>query len=313
MDIRGDIRELIKNVNNCPYIPGAEIKGTIRTAILWWVVRNNYNGLTTTVVDCLKKTLNSARSEIKKATEKNKVRSKWETMADNEIEKVVFGDDPQKDILKTLYIGDTKPFRVNEMEAFETKVMTVRGNKAYWKVFRDRKNSPDSTDGTPAFIEGITVGKKTISNIKIENFFWEKDKQNDLKFDLKKEYLLKIITICKEYTKYIWSTEGNFYKDLKSAGVQELVSFYNDQKITDLKENEFLLPIGWGTGQGAKTIFQLLPLEIQDELRWVFDLGKFDYKDGKRIMVKPYSKTRKIAFENGKPKYPLGWVKVEII
>lgn len=310
--LRG-VREQIKSVNNCPYIPGTEIKGAIRTAILWWVVKNSHNDLTTRVVDCLKETLNSVKDEIKNASDKNKVRSKWETTIDNKIEEIVFGDDPQKDILKALYIGDTDPFGTNEMEVVETKVMTVNGAKAYWKDFRNRKNSPDSTAGTPTFIEGIMVGKKTVSNVRIEDFFWKEDKQNELKFDSKKEYLLKIIAICKEYSKDIWNMEMKFYRDLEGAGVKELVAFYDDRKITDLKENEFFLPIGWGTGQGAKTIFHLLPPKLQDDLRWALKLGKFDRSDNKKIMINPYSKTRKIAFESGKARYPLGWIKVEAV
>jgi hypothetical protein len=29
-------------------------------------------------------------------------------------------------------------------------------------------------------------------------------------------------------------------------------------------------------------------------------------------MVEPFPKTRKIVFEDGKPKYPLGWVKIKV-
>jgi CRISPR-associated protein Csm5 len=114
-DIRKGIRELIKNVNNRPYIPGTEIKGAIRTAILWWVLRNDYNGLKKNILECLEKTIGNASDQIKKAIDKKKERNKWETMIGNEIEKIAFGDDPQKDILKALYIGDTGPFAIGDM------------------------------------------------------------------------------------------------------------------------------------------------------------------------------------------------------
>jgi hypothetical protein len=45
-------------------------------------------------------------------------------------------------------------------------------------------------------------------------------------------------------------------------------------------------------------------------LRSTYSLGK---KRVKPEFVKEYPKTRKIVFENGYPKYPLGWVKLREI
>ncbi len=309
------IREQIKTVNNQPYIPGSEIKGAVRTAILWWLVKND-NQLKHKLADSLQKTISQIREEIrKKPNDSRKIKSKWETRIDDEITKIVFGDEPQKDILKALYIGDLEPLQLDNLRVVETKIMSITNNVVYWKDFRNIRNSLQSKDGTSTFIEGLQPGIFTSSQIKVEDYFWKSDRDNRLGFSTKKNWLdvKQLISICKEFGKAIWNQERTFYKNLNSNEINEIKEFYKDYNSLNLTDNEFLLAIGWGTGQRAKTVFSLLEERLQKDLRYTFNLGKFTRENGRRKIIFPYSKTRKIVFENGEPKYPFGWIKVEVI
>jgi CRISPR type III-A-associated RAMP protein Csm5 len=136
-----EVREFIKTKDDA-YIPGTSIKGAIRTAILWWVLKND-RMLFEKVKRYLEILLNArnlseqienARNieEIKREIERNynlkqnsdaymdllvmiaggevrKIKKKVRDLrkigrehVDDEIEEIVFGQDPTKDLLKAL-------------------------------------------------------------------------------------------------------------------------------------------------------------------------------------------------------------------
>jgi len=81
-----------------PYIPGTSIKGSIRTALLWKVVKEN------------PKLLNHAINSLKRKLARGKLSRKALRSVDDELERKVFGATPHEDILRALKVIDSKPF-----------------------------------------------------------------------------------------------------------------------------------------------------------------------------------------------------------
>jgi CRISPR type III-A-associated RAMP protein Csm5 len=95
-----------------------------------------------------------------------------------------------------------------------------------------------------------------------------------------------------------------------------LREFYADLETTHaaLPDGAFLLNIGWGSGWEVKTIGDLLRTALGDDgfvqLRQRYRLGA-DPRTGQMHLNAPFPKTRRIAYEGGAPRWPLGWIKME--
>ncbi len=107
--VRSEILEHIKTGGK-PYIPGSSIKGAIRTAILWYAVRNNRR-----LLDFAIKSVENKISRYRGRT------AKILKEADDELEMVVFGKESRKDIMKAVRVEDSKPFK--SLRVYEVKVL----------------------------------------------------------------------------------------------------------------------------------------------------------------------------------------------
>jgi len=83
------IREQIKDAFDRPYIPGSSLKGAVRTALLWAMVKE---GAVEVRLDRLEKKREQAARPVERAA---------------------FGPDPNHDLLRALRIGDSTPVRTD--------------------------------------------------------------------------------------------------------------------------------------------------------------------------------------------------------
>jgi len=103
----GEISEQIKTGGRA-YIPGSSVKGAIRTAILWYILKND------------KSLLNFAVKCVEELT-KRRITNKTLKMADDKIERKVFGKDPRNDFMRALKISDSTPF--DKLKVYEVKIL----------------------------------------------------------------------------------------------------------------------------------------------------------------------------------------------
>jgi len=112
-NVGSEISEQIKT-NEMPYIPGSSIKGAIRTAILWYAVKND------------KSLLDFAINHLKKLV-RGQVTSNVLKHADDKLEKKVFGENPREDFMRVVRVTDSAEF--NSLRVYEIKILgsSVRG------------------------------------------------------------------------------------------------------------------------------------------------------------------------------------------
>lgn len=308
MSRNSEIQEFIKTGGK-PYIPGSSIKGAIRTAIMWYALKNDeelYFGLEDYV------------NKIWDRTER-KPDKKW---AGSKIEKMIFGKDPNHDLMRAFHISDTEEMNPNNLKIENVKILSTRKVGYGYKGFN-------------SIVEALKKKVITNINIKIDDFLMkEKEK---LGFNEKIiNYLHDFGEICNEYAKNLIEYELNFFTKYNDGRINQIIDFY--EGLYDEIENGILLRLAWGTGWHGMTVGTEIDEEIMDELRPIYDLGKIVHKecggqvtidrrnkgkffckkcrrgniDRKDIeIVKPFPKTRKIVFENNIAKYPLGWIKLE--
>ncbi|MDI9624115.1 MAG: type III-A CRISPR-associated RAMP protein Csm5 [Candidatus Aenigmatarchaeota archaeon] len=269
------VYEFIKTMDRV-YIPGTTIKGAIRTAILWWV---------------LKKDMDRFTREIERVLNNHRIRRE---NADDEIEKLVFGKSPNRDVLKALRVSDTKTKSTEDLSIKVVRILSTRRHGYGFKGFR-------------IFIEALKPGVSTELEIKTDKFLLSNEIARELGFDDKKDLLVKIPDICNEFARDLIKHEKQFFEEYNVDGrLDPILKFYENLKI---QKNQFLLHFAWGVGWHSMTIGRLLQNENDFffRLRKKFRLGK---RRNKPYYVKTFPKTRKIVCENGNPAYPLGWVKV---
>lgn len=119
---RDTLKEHIHNGQGKPYIPGSSIKGAIRTAILASFAEN-VNDAETKIDDSIKDKLTG---ELKK----KKANA-------NEVEKELFGRDPNNDVFRFLQVGDAY-FGDSYTVALRMVNINERTSRGFWDVSKSQ-------------------------------------------------------------------------------------------------------------------------------------------------------------------------------
>jgi CRISPR-associated protein Csm5 len=271
-----DVREYIKTKEEV-YIPGSSIKGAIRTAILWWVLKTN--------PDKFNRAKNILRNLVRSRDRVDKKR------VDDQIEEEVFGKDPTHDLLKVLQVSDTHSVDAERLRIEEVRTLTTMPRGHNWKGFY-------------TFVEAFKPKTILDFEIKIDEFWLEGEAARELHFESKGDYVRELPRICNEFADDLIQHEIEFFKRYNAPRELDNVLDYYERERTRVKEASFLLHLSWGSGWHGMTVGRLLESDLLRDLRRKFGLGKAG--------VPEFPKTRRLVFEDGKPKYPLGWVKVSL-
>lgn len=308
------IKNFIKT-NGKPYIPGSSMKGAIRTCLLFYIIKEDKN---------------KEREVLRRINHligNYRIKAKY---ADDEIDNYIFQGDGGTyfDFLRSLQLSDTESIPVNNLQVSEIGIMTIGRNNTYswknWKIYLE------------SIMRNVIFqyGKISIDNFLLENLF--KDYKD----------LYNVSKICNFFADILIDEELKFlnYYNFQNE-LNNVINFYNNLKteIKDLNDNEFFLRLSWGSGWDGMTIGLFLKeapnQQLLENLRYRFILGKIIHKicnnkvteDNKNKgkyyckrcrmgnigrsdvkKIEPFPKTHRICFENNKPKYPVGWIKVRI-
>jgi len=108
------IRPFIADPLLRPYLPGTEIKGAIRTAVAWWLLRQ--------------KNLAALRQKLLQRLPQHQPSRRELVQAGQWLEQSLFGSDPNHDILRSLRVQDSTPVEPERLKVFLV-IVAVRTNK----------------------------------------------------------------------------------------------------------------------------------------------------------------------------------------
>lgn len=286
-----EILEFERNGFGKLYIPGSSIKGAIRTILF----KKRFNELSL-----------SEKNNILQEIENNKkYRKEW---AAEPLAKKLFGDSSNENLMRTIQIFDAE-FEKVELE--KAVILTLRHQSAAtygWKKMGKNVPSQDNPkDATPLFVEALPIGSLGYSSISLNTFlFNNQTAKNTLKF--KENSLNSIKEFAKTinaYSKTKLKNEKEFFEKLTSPKkLDEVISELNKliNVIDNLKEEEFILRISWGSGWKGMTGDYL-------NEQWLSTFRQ-KYRLGRQNL--PFPKTRRIIFDEDTPKYLTGWVKIKL-
>lgn len=295
----GVVKEQIKNVWGQLYLPGSSLKGALRTVIARSI---------------------GADKEIKP---KLQVKYGGQKSADDEIERVIFGDDPNNrssfrspnyDLLRALQIADSHPVDiVPEL----INVSVLKGGIPQAPI--DIEAIPHSVTFETSIHLDEYLYKDTRKVVQQKNGVMISPKDKLGWQTLQTKWLYNLPIAARNVAQRRFKEEVEYYKN---AGVEKIAQIYDIWLQKGLprmrKTQTFYLQLGWGGGWDNKTMGEALIAKNKQDFaktRNKFNLGKPpQFKE--QWQAKPddtFPASRRVRVNaNKQPWEPLGWVEITL-
>lgn len=263
---RGDVREHIKDPRFRPYIPGSSVKGAIRTALAWAMLSSGEYSIS--LRDIGYNPRYAART----------------------LESVLFGSDPNHDMLRALMIFDSEPLP----SAGQIAVMPSITYSLRERVLR-------ANTRLHIWVEVLPVGTYVEGRWSVDKILISEEVAKILGLDQRRNWLKHIAKHCKRFAAKLIEGEIQFY-----AGQPSVMRFYHQlsQMLGAMEDDAFLMQMAWGTGWKAKTLGVALGSDLLQEIRRRFRLGRLNVT---------FPKTRRLAGDLQGSQVPFGWVSVRLV
>jgi CRISPR/Cas system CSM-associated protein Csm5 (group 7 of RAMP superfamily) len=249
----GEPRQIIScivgGVGRTPYVPGSSVKGAVRTALTYAMLRVNPQ-LLARVEQALLRQGRPRRLEF----------------ADDCLNAMVWGRDPNHDIGRLFGFGDSEPLSWSAVQIFTSMVLVPRqGDQLQWKIL-PKGSTTQVDEATALHIEALQEGVQfagafTIDErlAGIQSLGWQ---------DFQLQAIRDLPGACNLYSLDLIRSRRTFYTHY---GVNALASFYEEAEEQVLEyltqgSNSFAIPLGWGTGLQSKTIMSLFCAATQAQL-----------------------------------------------
>ncbi|MEN3013930.1 MAG: type III-A CRISPR-associated RAMP protein Csm5 [Endomicrobiia bacterium] len=265
------VKPFIKT-KNTPYIPGSSIKGAIRTAIAYYLLKHNQN-----LMNTLKKELWSKARTI--------------------IDKLIFQNNDfgtNNDKLRVLLVSDSSLLSTNSL-----KIEVIQRLAS-----KPQKQSRSALLGFKIYCETLKKDTTITSEILINDKLSDKLLDSSWKQLLSKEGVIKC---CLEFSKDLIDLELEYFNNHPEKDkLKGIIEFYEHLKNKKLDDSCFFLSLGQGGGFYQKTIAMLL--EKDKDFRYKEFIKKFGRKNqGKKLTAT----SRSIVVDN-QNYYVLGWLECRL-
>jgi len=277
--IGNEIKPLLRTGLGTPILAGSSIKGSIRTAILKYLMMNDQN---------------DQREFFRREDNLGRRRGRKLSYADSDIQRHYLGRDPSEDLFRMLQISD---FDTDEEKTILHKTQTVNLYGNSWNI-----KQPVST-----FLECINL-QTTTGRIQIPQKQIENNQRNLRRTDLL--HPKKLFEIINEYTLALLDKEFEFWDDQEeNTHLHEFIHDYQDKldelyQLADGFDTSKSCLLRVGAGSGWDFITGRWTKDLLDSRTW--ENIKSQVRRKRYSKDVPFPKSRK-ALEQG---MPLGFVKL---
>lgn len=277
------------------FVPGSSIKGAIKTAVLYHLMKNiltDHPDILDTFVDKkITAYLNDPSNDQKQRFAAELLENTFQSRHPQEH----FPNDqrtdedpngPFTDIFRAIKVKDAIIEKLSEVQ-FENILFTTLNGANQIAQKRVGRNFE--------CFHGETTIEITIDHEILESF-----KRAGVTPPF--SGVPSLIKLCQDFAQRQWDAAQTFLGKYPGAGgldLSEVDKFYTKNK------NPATLRVGWGTGMLGTTISLLLDEPIRVDLRNEVISG------GHHKRPKPAPKSRRFVLENGQPIYPLGWIELQ--
>jgi CRISPR-associated protein Csm5 len=308
-----DLRPMIRNGMGKLFIPGSSIKGAIRTAIAYHLLKHSdrYQVPASKRISEIEKKLRSRLGELN-----NKYIQKF---VDDDLfmeslfsdftltyqDKIFTGQSQNTDFLRALKVSDCEA--LNETKTTNKKGQSIPINLPVVAEVIVSSRFPDyfAKYRASIYVEMVrNVQTELTLSLDTEMLNWFKHKQ---KMKIPFTNLDELLKICQEFTQDQWDYEHDYWQDIKNnprASGRNL-DFHYIREFYEPEECSFNIRLGWGSGMTGTTVDLLFEDELRSEIRDRCGIGapKFEAPKSRRTVVNP----------NGEIRFVPGWVKFKVL
>ncbi|MDD4281991.1 MAG: type III-A CRISPR-associated RAMP protein Csm5 [Candidatus Methanofastidiosa archaeon] len=265
------IRQFMRTPDYLPYIPGSSIKGAIRTAVLYGILKKakeeNEQKFDYTFVSKFEEALRITpkRKMNRAASEFERILQTYPLTRDSR-------PSPNTDIMRAVRISDTAPLDKDALELRKVHIFN-KGKDAH------------ELQKMGIHLECIPAGSTlefdcTINKTILADF--EAVGTGSLPFRKESD----LVKACETFSRDLWEFESSYFESEREC--TRIYDFYRSGKGT--------IRLGAGSGLAATTIFMLMPESKRHLYRQAYDR----YTEGMPT-------SRKVVIENDAPSTVLGW------
>lgn len=291
-----EAKSFIKDVHDCPYIPGSSLKGALRTALAW--VGWKEQGIEI--------------ESIRDMQYHNKKRDKWlpKRAPADRYERVIFEPrnkiknldrrNPNLDLLRILQVSDCiGPKKSGQgLVLVNAQVLTKKGH------------------GSPIEMEALKGGIKFNGTIKVDETLFDMPEAKKLGFTERKSLLDGLITHVNTHSQARLSELRTWFEE--AEGCSGVAKTYQQIQDVPLQSNQALLQLGWGSGWDGKTFGTRLQADIYlfEEIIKTFRMHKQQKDAPPRKPGDPFPRSKravmKIDGNEAEALVPFGWLLFEM-
>ena len=281
---RFGFREHIKHPDRSPYIPGTEIKGALRTAILFALLNkdNNYS-------KTLKKYLTGIQAaQTNSRKRKDQLKKAAKQTEGDLLRAPQHADDAKYDLLRFVSISDTEPFEQTKKDPDKLFIEQIKVLGSSRRIIVDHETL-FSKEGAKFEIR-FGAPERVISGTHLDGM---------------KEWLTlpKLLEACYEYSKAILDEETKYFRNEKTV-LSEIQYLQQDNCPSSP-----LLRLG--AGQGFLGVTMDLKVRQQDPVLYEVVRKEVSLLRRWRTYKNNFPKTRRVVLDgNGNPSTLLGWVQI---
>lgn len=295
---REDVRPFLADSLGRPYLPGTEVKGAVRTAVLWKLTANHPDRRH--LADRVGKRENRGRVEEQRD---RRYAGRW-------LEQTLLGDEPREDAFRLLRVTDSTPAPTAALRVYPVLV-AARQRDGLRLMERPRtghapSSYTDRADRAVASFCECLDSKELHVRVELDRFLlgkWGRDAA----------FLEGWPEACNAFSRHVAQGEHAWWERVRSTappGLQPLAAAITDfyarllRRLDGLPPGHAVLNLGWGGGWRTKTVAEQFGSDLLAHL-----VRRYNLDRGSRSS--PFPKTRKAAWVGGDRFVPLGWILAE--
>ncbi|MBE9214601.1 type III-A CRISPR-associated RAMP protein Csm5 [Plectonema cf. radiosum LEGE 06105] len=308
-----DLRPMIRNGMGQLYIPGSSIKGAIRTAIAYYLLkhRDRFHIPEQSKVSEIEKRLRNRLVELG-----NKHKQKFadddlfmETLfSDYQLiyqGKKYNGSSQNTDFLRALSVSDCEPLIERKLTNKQGKTIPINMSVIAEIIVSSRFPDYLAKYRASLYVEMVRNVQTTFTlTLDTEMLSWFKHKQD---MQIPFTNLKELLNICQEFTQEQWDYEHDYWNDIKnnSRAAGKNLDFSYIRQFYEPETSPFSMRLGWGSGMTGTTVGLLFDDQLRADIRDTCGLKApgFEAAKSRRTVMNP----------NGEIKFVPGWVKFKVL
>lgn len=324
-----ELRPMIRNGFGQLYIPGSSIKGAIRTAIAYYLLKhaNRYQVSSVVQVSEIERKLRKNIEELeekrqqdvregKRPRDKNFSEMQKKSLANELFMKNLFSNfelncqdnpigrtsDPNTDFMRAIKITDSKPLKKGTVKnkPVNTPVVAEVIVSSYADVLtRERFKNRLAKYKAPIYAEMVhEVWTEFTITLDTEMLSWFSHKDGMI---IPFGTIGEILSICKEFAQDQWEYERKYWQEIKNNAKDNLDFDCIRDEFYEPSKCSYGLRIGWASGMPGTTIGLRLNSELRSEIRDACGFPASNYEAPKS--------RRTVVDDSGEIKFAPGWAR----